>query len=301
MVGTYRNLDLHLLTTLDHLLRERSVTGAARRLGVSQPAVSSSLAKLRRHFDDELLVRHGTRYVLTPLATGLAARTPAALAEMRSLFDLADAFDPATTTRRFDLVTSDYLTTVHGAAIAARVASEAPSAVLRFLPIASSTLTEFDGQLLGVDGLVLPRASIPDYPYVDLVPDEWVLVGSATGAHAATPLTEEVLRGAAWVAFRLQQGGHIPPVESLHGRGIETRTEIVTGDLVSVPFLVAGTDRLGFVPRALAELMADAAGTVVLDSPVPLPPLTMTMLWHPAKELDAGHAWLRGVLATLAP
>src|SRR5207244_3030001 len=93
------NLDLNLLVTLDVLLRERNVTRTAEHLGTSQPAVSAALARLRRHFGDELLHRMGNRYELTPLAAELSARTAPALAGVRRVFDVSTEFDPTSVDR----------------------------------------------------------------------------------------------------------------------------------------------------------------------------------------------------------
>lgn len=292
-----RNLDVHLVETLDHLLRERSVTMTAHRLGVSQPAVSASLAKLRRHFDDQLLVREGGQYVLTPLAATLAERTPAALAQMQGLFHL-DEFDPATTEREFSLVASDHVTTVYGPGLVTALRAEAPYAGIRFAP-AGPSAGGFAGRLLEVDGLVLPRASVPDFPFVDVATDDWVLVVSRHLAPADAGLSLPELQTRPWVTFRLH-GGHVPPLEYLHSQGIETRIDVVVSDFVSIPFLVAGTDRIGLLPRRLATLLAEPSQTRVVESPVPLPALIMTLLFHPAKELDPAHAWLRQLLARMA-
>ena len=89
-------------------LKERCVTRATEALELSQPSLSSSLARLRRHFNDELLHRVGNRYELTPLATQLSDRTTAALAGVQRVFDSSPDFDPATSEREFTVVMSDY-------------------------------------------------------------------------------------------------------------------------------------------------------------------------------------------------
>src|SRR5689334_2449623 len=108
------NLDLNLLLTLDALLAERSVTRAAERLGVTQPAVSAALARLRRHFGDLLLNRIGNRYELTPLAVQIRGDTTLALATVRRVFEATPDFDPAVAEREFTLVLSDYAVAVMG-------------------------------------------------------------------------------------------------------------------------------------------------------------------------------------------
>ncbi|WP_181407477.1 LysR family transcriptional regulator [Nocardioides sambongensis] len=284
-----RNIDVHLLATLDHLLRERSVTLAAHRLGVSQPAVSASLARLRRHFDDQLLLRRGGEYALTPLAQTLAERVPGALAELRALLDAEHAFDPATTTREFVLVCSDHVTTVYGSGLVARLREAAPGASVRFVAIGG---TGPGGPALAdVDGLVLPRASIPDLPSIDLARGAWVLV--ADPDHPVPAGEEGVAKISArpWVSFRGAGGGHVPPVEYLLSQGVALDLDLLVPDFGSIPFLVRGTPRIGILPRRHAQLLARAAGVAVFEPPVVLPELILTMVWDPSKTPDHGHAW----------
>lgn len=116
------NLDLNLLVALDALLRERNVTRAAEQMGLSQPAVSAALSRLRRHFGDELLSRVGNRYELTPFATQLVVRTPPALAGVKRVFDTSPDFDPSAVEREFTLKGSDYAAAVLGPVVAELVA-----------------------------------------------------------------------------------------------------------------------------------------------------------------------------------
>ena len=108
------SLDLNLLVSLDALLQERSVTRAAARMGLSQPALSASLARLRRHFGDELLSRAGNEYRLTPLAVQLRDLARLALTGVERVFTAQTEFDPASSTREFSLLVSDYVVAVLG-------------------------------------------------------------------------------------------------------------------------------------------------------------------------------------------
>ena len=113
------DLDLNLLVSLDALLPERSVSRAAARLGRSQPSLSESLARLRRHFRDDLLARVGNHYELTPLAAQLAEQTTSALAAVARVFASEPDFDPAIAEREFTVLISDYAITVLGPELAA--------------------------------------------------------------------------------------------------------------------------------------------------------------------------------------
>src|SRR3954466_7494989 len=114
------SLDLNLLVSLDALLQERSVTRAAARMGLSQPALSASLARLRRHFGDELLARTGNEYRLTPLAAQLKPRVRLALEGVERVFTAQPEFDPSESTREFSVLLSDYASALLGSALAER-------------------------------------------------------------------------------------------------------------------------------------------------------------------------------------
>src|SRR5215218_3914438 len=127
------SLDLNLLVSLDALMQERSVTRAAARMGLSQPALSASLARLRRHFGDELLTRVGNEYRLTPLAVQLRELARLALSGVERVFTAQTEFDPASSRREFSLQVSDYVVAILGDTLAELLAEEAPNARLRFL------------------------------------------------------------------------------------------------------------------------------------------------------------------------
>src|SRR5919202_1733449 len=130
-VVTLPNLDLNLLIALDALLEQRGVTRAAQQLGLSQPALSASLARLRRHFGDELLSRTGNEYRLTPLAAQLKPRVRLALEGVERVFTAQPEFDPAESTREFSVLLSDYACAVVGNELSELLGREAPRARLR--------------------------------------------------------------------------------------------------------------------------------------------------------------------------
>ncbi|XVV15101.1 LysR family transcriptional regulator [Actinoplanes sp. CA-131856] len=126
-----RHADLNMLTALDALLTECSVTRAAERLQISQPAMSSALARLRRHFGDDLLIRAGQSYQLTPLAARLAEPTAQVVAAADQVLSAQPDFDPARSRRTFTVIMSDYALTVLGAAVATLIDQRAPRVQLQ--------------------------------------------------------------------------------------------------------------------------------------------------------------------------
>src|SRR5262245_4933192 len=108
----FNRLDLNLLVALDALLAEQNITRAAERLHLSQSAVSGALARLREHFQDELLVQVGRRMTRTPLAESLAQPVREILAQVQATVERRPGFDPSTSDRQFSIMVSDYVTTV---------------------------------------------------------------------------------------------------------------------------------------------------------------------------------------------
>ena len=128
-VAHLANLDLNLLVALRELLRERSVTRAAERLGMTQPAASAALSRLRRHFGDELLIRDRGEYTLTALGAQLAEQVDAVCAAAERLFAASADFDPASSEREFTLVMADYTIVVMGEALSQVIARAARRAL----------------------------------------------------------------------------------------------------------------------------------------------------------------------------
>jgi len=161
------NLDLNLLVALRALLEERSVTAAGRRIGLSQPAMSAALARLRRHFGDELLSRSGNSYELTALGSALLDRTAVAYDLLERVFTSQADFDPAADRREFTVLASDYAVAVIGVELARVIDEQAPAVRLTFRKLPSVT-EDIGATLSTVDGLLMPHGIISGLPTVEL-------------------------------------------------------------------------------------------------------------------------------------
>ncbi|MEV6001469.1 LysR family transcriptional regulator [Streptomyces griseomycini] len=289
-------LDLNLLVPLDALLQERSVTRAAQRLGLSQPTVSAALARLRRHFGDELLTRVGNAYELTPLAERLAEHTTHALGSADRVFQTRPDFDPTSLQREFTLVMTDMQLATFGRTLAALVRDAAPGVRLRFQHSAPHMLRHVREQLRIVDGMVLPQGLVANVPSIDLYGDRWVCVVSSDAATPAPPTLDE-LAAHPWVLPYHEPTMAFSPLHGLHTRGIEPRVEMAVENFLTMPFLVAGTDRVGVVPERAARLFPADSGTVVVELPFRLGHLAESLWWHPIHDRDPAHMWLRKAAA----
>jgi DNA-binding transcriptional LysR family regulator len=294
------SLDLNLLVSLDALLQERSVTKAAARMGLSQPALSASLARLRRHFGDELLTRVGNEYRLTPLAVQLRELSRLALTGIERVFDAQPAFDPASSAREFHLLVSDYIVAVLGDTIAELLAEEAPNARLRLSANTPAAVDRAEQILLSTDLLVLPHGFVSDLSHRDLYRDEWVCIVSADHPAVQDGLTVEDLETLPWVVTYHGPTAATPASRQMRMRGIEPHVQVITENFLTVPGLVAGSNRVALLQRKLVDLLPLNVGVRALPCPVEVGQLVEAMWWHPVYDDDPEHAYLRDLVVRAA-
>lgn len=297
------NVDLNLLISLDALLTERSVSRAAEKLQLSQPALSGSLAKLRRRFGDDLLTRHGNNYNLTPLALRLAEHTAAALESARRVFDAQDSWDPAKSTREFALYGSDYAFTVIGPEILRLSAEQAPGVSFRFKLHNPTIVEDASNQLRQADGMLMPHGHVHGLPYQDLWTDGWMVLASADHPAAERGLTMEDIAEAHWVFTFNSQSAFTSAGRQIQQLGIEPRIDAVVESFVALPWFVEGTERLAMVQTSLAKpylRKESGAAVVALKPPFEATPITDALWWHPVHEQDPEHRWMRGLLKEAA-
>jgi DNA-binding transcriptional LysR family regulator len=297
---TLASLDLNLLVPLDALLVERSVTRAAQRLGLSQPALSASLSRLRRHFDDQLLARNGNRYELTPLALQIRPLVTMALADVEQLFERPVGFDPATSTREFTLITSDYALLVLGREICDLVAGQAPGVQLRFSPNTPTLVEHAATTLRDIDGLIVPHGFVHELPHADLFSDDWVFVVSRDNGRVGEQLTMEDLAELPWILTYNAGASFTPAARQLQILGTQARVVMVVENFLVLPFLVAGTERIALLQARVAARLADMADVRVMPCPYDALPIREALWWHPLHGPDPEHAWLRSVVVEAA-
>ena len=288
-------LDWNLVPALDALLQEQNVSRAARRLGISQSAASGALARLRRHFDDELLTRRGSRYELSSMAQRLAPQAREVVAVATSLLSSAQSFDPLVSRREFTIVSSEYGQIVHGAALLREVSATAPHVRISFrgMEVRSSS----DDWLSTVDGWMGPRDSLSNTPCVGAAVDRWVCVVDRNHPSISSAIALEDVGRLRWVLPTVARDREVPWRKRLMSYGIELDVALTTESFASVPFLVAGTDMIGVVQAGLAAAVADATDVRVLPLPWEMRPLTFTLWWDGSREHDPAHRWLREKVA----
>jgi DNA-binding transcriptional LysR family regulator len=306
-VAHLANLDLNLLVALRELMRERSVTRAAQRLGVTQPAASAALSRLRRHFGDELLVREHGEYVLTPLGAQVAEQVESVCAAAERLFAASSSFDPATSEREFTLVMADYTIMVMGEALSHAVARVAPRARLHIRLVRESLTAEFADGIRFVDGMVAPPThgfALPDTGSAELFVDRWVCVLDADNPvlDGGSSLRLRDLAGLPWVAPYYRAGAPgvnaVPVMRQLALLGLQPRIAVRVESYLAVPYFVAGTDRVALMQERLATRLAAAANLRVVECPGDAEKIVEALWWHRQHEDDAAHAWLRRLIVS---
>ncbi|MGA5757664.1 LysR family transcriptional regulator [Nonomuraea bangladeshensis] len=292
------SLDLNLLVALRTLLEERNVTKAGLRVGLSQPAMSAALARLRHHFADQLLVRQGSRYELTPLGTALLAPAVTASAMLERLFASRADFQPATEQHEFTLLSSDYGIAVFGVRLARLLHEEAPGVRLHFRHVTPEIVEHADAALSGVDGMLMPHGVISDLPAVELYRDEWVCLVADDHPEVGERLTMDDLARLPWVIY--QRPFDAPVTRQLTMLGLDPYVDVSVQSFQLLPSLVAGTRRVAMMQRRLAHLLRDLAPVRVLPCPFEAVDLREALWWHPVHTHDAAHVWLREMAVRVA-
>ncbi|MBR7834382.1 LysR family transcriptional regulator [Actinospica durhamensis] len=292
--------DLNLLVALKALLEEGNVTKAGAKIGKSQPAMSTALARLRRHYKDELLVRVGRDYELTPFAKTLVPSVRRTLSAVEAALGTGRAFDPAHSDRVFRLTATDYAITVLGEALLRRVSELAPGVRLD-LDAIPLDMHESERGLMHCDALIGPLGFGFDGSHEPLFRDRFVCIVDPANPRlrdGALSLADlEVLPH----AVRSSGRTHVLPADRvLDELGVRRRVQVSTVGWLPLPFLVSGTDLVAIMPERLARRVAVPAGLAIVDPPFGRVDLVETLWWHPDRAGAPDHAWLRRTLVEVA-
>ena len=297
--------DLNLLLTLRVILEEENVTRAGARLGLSQPTMSIALGRLRRHYQDDLLVRDGRNHCLTPFARALLPSVTESLRLVDAAFGRDETFAPGESEQVFSLTLSDYAVTVLIEPLLRRVKEEAPTVGLKLSPIPGD-MHESDKGLREYDLLIAPVGfAFPGESEV-IFRDRFVCIADPANPRLRDGrLSLEDIGALPHATATFGHSGLNAPDRVLEELGVRRRVQVQVRGLLPLPFVVAGTDLVALVPERLARRVAEAAGVVVVEPPFGNVELIEAAWWHPTRSGDPALAWLRSVLretaATLTP
>lgn len=300
------NIDLDLFLVLHTVLEERSATLAAERLNLSRPAVSNAIARLRAILNDPLVVRSSRGFVPTPLALQIAPHIATAVQHIRTALEAAKGFDPATTTRRFTIASSDYEQVAYLPRIMAEFRSRLPLATLRVVSV--DQMLQSNGLATGEVDLflgVLP-APVPAALATEVIAHDTVVCIVRRGhPRVGRRLSADLFFELAHVEVALL--GSRPSAGRQLAEAMETKLRKRRRIVISVPnFIAAGmavasSDCLATIPRRLAAMLAQNWPLRVFPLPISFPPLVTQMIWHNRTREDAPVEYLRRLIASTVP
>lgn len=293
-------VDLNLLPALMALLEERHVSRAANRVGLSQSAMSRALQRLRRLFDDELLVRGPDGYVLTPRGQRVRVQLAATGPRLDRLF-AEESFNPAEAAESFRLAVNDYTVSVFGSALTRTIRTESPNSTVSYELLDDHSFDHLDSGT--IDLLVLGRTAPQRFRSERLSTDRFLCIVAADHALAkrrSLSLAEYIR----WphLVVEVQEGGQPVIDRTLRALGATRRIAVATPLHVVAPAMVPGTDLVLTFPARLVPLFADPTRISTVPAPREIPDLQFYAVWHPRVDNDPRHQWLRGLVrAAIAP
>ncbi|KVS10437.1 LysR family transcriptional regulator [Burkholderia multivorans] len=285
--------DLNLLLHLDALVRCANVSRAAEQLGITQSAMSAALSRLRRVFNDPLLIREGNTAVLTERATALAAQFQPLVEQWLDVTLERGQFDPTQSRRVFALYASDYVQFALLPALAATLAAEAPNIALNIVParphhglaMLESNHVEFVAGYYPTPGSTLRMRPLFEDQVVCIVRE----------GHASL---ESDWNLDAWLRYgHIDLAAHTRNAGELLDRrlaqmGKQRSVRMTMSSYLAAPSVVARSDLLANLPKSVALHFA-TQGFVVRPVPIALPPIQISLYWHERYQNDVGHAWFR--------
>jgi len=297
----FKGLDLNLLVALDAVLSERSVSRAAERLFLSQPAMSNALARLRDYFHDPLVVQQGRQLMLTPRSEALRQPVHDVLMMVEAAIADSSDFDPAKVEREVRVLASDFTTRVLLRPLLERLSALAPN--IRFNVLSQSAVHVADLLDRGeVDLLIIPtRFQHPDHPAEPLFEESYVCVLWSGNTSASAQLTFDEYVAAEHVVVEFA-GGRAPAFDSwfLDRFGIVRRIAVRTQSLTNLCELVVGTQRIATVHRRLAEYETRALPLRMCEPPLDIPKVVECVQWHRVRSHDPVLRWLIEQLRAVA-
>jgi DNA-binding transcriptional LysR family regulator len=289
--------DLNLLTTLDVLLTEGSVVGAAQRLHLSASAMSRALARLREVTGDPLLVRAGRGLVPTPRALELRDRVRQVVDDAEAVLRPAMKLDLKSLSRTFTIRSSEGFVENFGAQLIARVASEAPHVRLWFLPKPDKDSTPLREGAVDLETGVTGKSMGPEIRTQGLFRDRFIGVvrkGHALSKGRITP--KRYATGAHVIISR--RGLQLGPVdEALERLDLARHAVATVSGFAAAIALARGSDMIATVPEKHTYTLCEGMHRFAL--PMPLPGFTISLFWHPRLDADPAHRWMRSLVQSV--
>ncbi|TDK39684.1 LysR family transcriptional regulator [Rhizobium deserti] len=292
--------DLNLLPVFVTLMEERNVTRAAERLGMTQPALSNALARLRDTLKDPLFIRERYGMKPTQMAEELAPAISTALAGIDDVIRGQQEFDPASTTRLFTIAPNSYVEFVLMPAVVARLRERADGIKLRLTPFGNDLVET--GAMSGATDMVIGRmVDPPDNLVVQHLMDD----GLACVVRRDHPDVQDSFSTEQYE--RLKHVNVLPPgrmraglFQALGQRGLKREVAVSVTHFLAVPEMISVTDYCATLPRLICRRLAEDPRLKVLSAPVDLGTFPVEMAWHVRYRHDPAHRWLRALIVEVA-
>jgi DNA-binding transcriptional LysR family regulator len=296
----FNRLDLNLLVILNALLTERSISRAAEKVNLSQPAASNALARLRAYFGDELLVSSGRQSMLTPRAESLIEPVREILMRIDSTIATAPEFHPESESRTLTLLVSDFTSTVLMPALLAALYEKAPGIRVRLSPQTSRAEEALEkGE---ADFLVIPSQFLAQqHPSAALFEEEYVCVTWEGNTKVSGEMTLDAFLACGHVTAEFSgersttfDGWFVDSFE------VKRRIEVMAPTMANLPDLVIGTDRIATVQRRIAQRAARSLPVKIWEPPLRIPRLVQALQWHKYRGNDPALLWFRNLAIEVA-
>ncbi len=292
----FHDLDLNLLVALDTLLVERNTLRAGQKLNLSQSAASSALARLRDHFKDPLLVQVGRNLVPTPRALELAPVIRSILMQIEGRVLTKSEFNPATSTRNFRIVASDYAAMVALGRGLTAVSRLAPNMRFEISPVNTGPAIALERG--DVDLLIMPDVfTSQDHPRVTYFSDRYVCIVSSDHPEVGATLPFDQYLALPHAIVRFSNGQQSTFEDWFVERYGHARIiELVTGTHASLPYFVAQSRRIATVHERHALMVSRTLPLKIVPAPLDIPRINEVIQWHRMNDGDEALAWLRQCL-----
>ncbi len=299
----FATFDLNLMRVLDALLREGSTVRAGERLGLSQPAVSAALGRLRHALDDELFVRQGSGLVPTDYARGLALPLRQEIDRIEALFAPPSAFDPTTAEGTFRLAGSDFFAEVLMPVLARELPARAPNVRVQLVDLVPSNYLD-SLERYQADIALIPAETFPDWvDEVTLFNSPFGVIArkdhpaiAAAGIAPGQMLPLDLFCSLGHALFSPEGRMHSITDEALARIGQSRRVVMTMPVFSGICRVVAESDLIAVVPRQLGLILGPKMGLVSYEPPMPMPNMRIVAAWHRRSTANPTHRWIRTLL-----
>jgi LysR family transcriptional regulator, nod-box dependent transcriptional activator len=290
----FRGLDLNHLVTLETLLTESSLTRAAERHFLTQPAISNALTKLREYFGDELLTRHGREMERTPFAEQLLPALRNALAQIHLVALATPKFDPSTVTRTFEVLASDYIAQVFLTEVIRHFSAIAPNVAIVHVPMSAEAITQFENGK--IDVMIHPLGKTRKTPRKILFEEKWLCIArsdnTAFGESISAAQYHEALHVSPSYRHYIMDDYWQAPPDAM----IRAASKL---PFSAIPRLVAQTDFVALLPDRLVRIYEAQQLLRRIECEPPLPTIQMVVHWNPDHAMDSFLMWAIDQLAVV--